>query len=332
MLISAKPDIKFKIIHEMLTADGNLLNIAWLCEIAGVTRQGYYYWLKQSAIRAAREAADKADFELILWAFRFRGYAKGVLGIRMRLIRHNPSAVMNHKKIRRLMRKFGLECPIRKANPYRRMAKATKEANTAQNILNRQFRALGARKVLLTDITYLVKKSNGKWTYLSVIMDAFTKQILGFTLSETLKEDFVLECVNVVIETFGSEIPKDALLHSDQGFHYKTDKFRELLTNCELRRSMSRKANCWDNAPQESLFGHMKDEITLCDNDTHEDVVAKITDWVDYYNNDRPQDGLLMLTPNEYCEYIKTGIYPLPIAIPTPKTYKKKSVSQTNQS
>ena len=77
--------------------------------------------------------------------------------------------------------------------------------------------------------------------------------------------------------------------------HYTSDKFIELVTNAELRRSMSRKANCWDNAPQESLFGHMKDEIRLEPTDTHEDIVAKITDWVDYYNTDRPQNGLYML-------------------------------------
>lgn len=330
MLILAKPDAKFRIIHEMLSREGNMLSVLTLCEIAGVSRTGYYYWLAHDDARNARETADRADFELILWAYKFRGYDKGVLGIHMRLIRHDPTIVMNVKKIRRLMRKYGLQCPIRKANPYRRMAKALKESNYADNVLDRQFKSHGARKVLLTDVTYLKKKSNGLWTYLSVIMDAYTKQILAFSLSESLEVDFVLECVRQVTKQYGGEITKDTLLHSDQGIHYTSNIFIELVTDSELRRSMSRRANCWDNAPQESFFGHMKDEVRITDADSHTDIVAKITDWVDYYNTDRPQDSLLMLTPDEYYEYGKTGVYPLPVPIPKPRVYKKKKKINKN--
>jgi len=329
MMPQAKPDAKFRIINEMVEADGNKLSVSMLCKAAGVSRTGYYYWLNAEGNRKAREASDEADFALILWAYSYRGYDKGVMGIKMRLLRHPRPINMNEKKIRRLMRKYGLECPIRKANPYRRMAKARKESDYAKNLLNRQFKDFGPRMVLLTDVTYLIKKSNGKWTYLSVIMDAFTKQILAFSLSESLTVDFVLECVQTVIELHGNEITDETMMHSDQGVHYTSDKFIELVNNAELRRSMSRRANCWDNAPQESLFGHMKDDIRLETTDTHEDVVSKITDWVDYYNTDRPQNGLYMLTPNEYHGYVKTGVYPLPIALPTPRTYKKKAKATT---
>lgn len=325
MILQAKPEAKFRIINEMVSKTDNKLSVSMLCKVAGVSRTGYYYWLNAEDTRKARESADEADFSLILWAYSYRGFDKGVMGIKMRLLRHPRPINMNEKKIRRLMRKYGLECPIRKANPYRRMARARKESDYAKNLVNRQFRAFGPRMILLTDVTYLRKKDNGKWTYLSVIMDAFTKQILAFSLSESLEVDFVLECATYVIERYGSEITKETILHSDQGVHYSSDKFIELVANAELRRSMSRRANCWDNAPQESLFGHMKDEIRLEHNDTHNDIVAKIADWVDYYNTDRPQNGLLMLTPDEYHEYVKTGIYPLPIAIPKPRTYKKKA-------
>jgi transposase InsO family protein len=325
MILQAKPEAKFQIINEMVNKEGNKLSVSMLCNAAGVSRTGYYYWLNAEGTRKARETADEADFALILWAYSYRGFDKGVMGIKMRLHRHPRQVNMNEKKIRRLMRKYGLECPIRKANPYRRMAKGRKESDYAKNLVERQFREFGSRMVLLTDVTYLLKKSNGKWTYLSVIMDAFTKQILSFTLSESLEVDFVLVCVSCVIEGYGHEITEDTMLHSDQGVHYTSDRFIELVTNAELRRSMSRKANCWDNAPQESLFGHMKDEIRFEHTDTHEDIVAKITDWVDYYNADRPQNGLFMLTPDEYYEYVKTGAYPLPIAIPKPRVYKKKA-------
>jgi hypothetical protein len=84
---------------------------------------------------------------------------------------------------------------------------------------------------------------------------------------------------------------------------------------------MSRRANCWDNAPQESLFGHMKAEIHLLASSVHMDIVRKIDDWVDYYNNERYQWSLAKLSPNEFYQYIKTGIYPLGGAAPEPPEF-----------
>ena len=149
------PEVKFKIIKELTERDDNKLNITWLCKYAGVSRSGYYNWIAHEPDRQAREAADKADFELILAAYQYRGYAKGARSIYMRLLHQHPPVVMNIKKIRRLMNKYNLKCPIRKANPYRRMAKSVKTSNTAPNLLQRKFREYGPRRVLLTDITYL---------------------------------------------------------------------------------------------------------------------------------------------------------------------------------
>ena len=149
------------------------------------------------------------------------------------------------------MCKYGLRCPVRKANPYRRMAKALKTDTTADNLLNRQFKEHGLRKVLLTDITYIP---------LSVILDAFTKQVLAYVLSESLELDFVLETVNLRIERHGVSLDAETLIHCDQGCHYTSKKFRQIVCESNWRQSVSRRENCWDNAPQERFFGHMKDE------------------------------------------------------------------------
>jgi len=100
-------------------------------------------------------------------------------------------------------------------------------------------------------------------------------------------------------------------MHSDQGSHYTSIPFRQLLADKELRQSMSRRGNCWDNAPKESFYGHMKDEIDLSPCKTPEDVRAVIDDYMDYYNKDRYQWDLAKLSPNQYYEYIMTGVYPL---------------------
>ena len=300
---------KFEIIHETISQKNNQLSIKMLCEIAGVSRSGYYRWINAAEVRKKKEEQDRADFELILNAYSYRGYDKGAKGIYMSLIHMEPPVVMNIKKIRRLMRKYGLVCPIRKANPYRRMAKAIRTSNVADNLVNRGFEDYGPRKVLLTDITYI--PFDGCFCYLSTILDAYTKQILSYVLSESLEVDFVLETVNQMVEKHGVSLKTETMIHSDQGCHYTSCSFIQLVKDKGLRQSMSRKGNCWDNAPQESFFGHMKDEIDLNGCTTFIQVKTIIDDWMEYYNNERYQWQLAKLSPNEYYQYITTGIYPL---------------------
>lgn len=280
-----------------------------MCALAGVTRSGYYNWVRSDDARTKRELRDKSDFALILDAYHHRGYAKGARGIYMRL-RHQGIR-MNLKKIRRLMHKFGLFCPIRKANPYRRMARAMRTNAVADNHVKREFRMHGPRKILLTDITYI--PFNHQFCYLSVIKDAFTEQVLSYVPSESLELDFVLETMEQLILKHGITFETDMLIHSDQGCHYTSIKFRELLKDHGIRQSMSRRGNCWDNAPQESFFGHMKDELSEKAQTWKEfsDVCASIDDWIEYYNNERYQWGLEKLSPNQYYNYITTGYNPL---------------------
>ena len=165
-------------------------------------------------------------------------------------------------------------------------------------------------KVLLTDITYI--PLNKEFCYLSVILDAFTMQVLAYQLSESLEVDFVLETVNQLIRYHGQTLDSDTMIHSDQGCHYTSLRFRELIEDNKLRQSMSRRGNCWDNAPQESFFGHMKDELKIQSVEwtSFEEVSVAIDEWMDYYNNDRYQMGLQKMSPNEYYKYITQGIYP----------------------
>lgn len=312
MGIQAAPEVKFALIREATLCDNNLLKISKMCEIAGVSRSGYYNWCACEGSRKVREDTDRKDFESILEAYRYRGYAKGARGIHMRLL-HDPGVIMNVKKIRRLMRKYGLFCSIRKANPYRRMAKALATNTVAANVVNREFRR-GARKVLLTDITYLFFGKNGR-CYLSTIFDAFTHEVLAYRASLSLKVDFVLDTVDRLIAEHGCTLDNETIIHSDQGCHYTSFAFIQKLKDAEFVQSMSRRGNCWDNSPQESFFGHMKDEIAdlIAAYEAFEEVVARVDDWMDYYNNDRGQWELMKLAPKEYYEYLLSGVYPLPV-------------------
>lgn len=218
---------------------------------------------------------------------------------------------MNLKKIRRLMEKYGLKCPIRKENPYKQMARNLRTNNVASNMVQRNFYGYGPRKVLLTDITYLFYK--GGKCYLSTILDAMTREILAYRLSPSLEVSFVLETVDALVRDYGSQLDNTTIVHSDQGCHYTSYAFIQKLKDSKFLQSMSRKGNCWDNAPQESFFGHMKDEVRdvvscCCSFDSVKEI---IDDQMDYYNNDRYQWELLKLSPREYYSYLVTGIYPL---------------------
>lgn len=131
----------------------------------------------------------------------------------MCLLHMDPPIIMNLKKIRRLMNKYHLYCPVRIGNPYRQMQKAIQTSNYADNLLMREFECYGPRMVLLTDITYI--PYNGTFAYLSVILDAFTKQVLSYVLSESLGVDFVKETVEILVRDHGVDLHKETIIHSD---------------------------------------------------------------------------------------------------------------------
>ena len=250
---------------------------------------------------------------MILIAYKMHGYTKGARGIHMAMLHFDKPVIMNLKKIRRLMKKYGLVCPIRRANPYRIALKESVLDSIPKNALNRQFRDFGPRRVLLTDITYIPMKG-GQFCYLSTIKDAYTKEILSYQLSQSLKEQFVLDTFRYLVLVHGKELTNQTMVHSDQGVHYRTKRFNEIMEDHNFIRSMSRRATCWDNAPQESFFGHMKDEIgdKIAKCNTFAQISKIIIDYMNYYNHYRYQWGLAKLSPAEYYEYCMTGVYPLP--------------------
>ena len=201
------------------------------------------------------------------------------------------------------MKKYGIYCTIRRQNPYKRIAKATAEHSVVHNILQRGFKTEEVRKVLLTDITYLSYK-NGKKAYLSTIKDSSTNEILAHYVSDNLRLDIVLNTLEKLKSNVNLKLHSEAILHSDQGVHYTSPKFQKQVQQLGLKQSMSRRGNCWDNAPQESFFGHFKDEVILSKCSTLEEVIKEIDDYMDYYNNYRYQWNLSKMTPVQYRNHL----------------------------
>lgn len=217
-------------------------------------------------------------------------------------LENDHKIIMNHKKIRRIMNKYGLHCQIRRRNPYKAIMKKTQEHRTCENILGRQFIQTVPKKALCTDITYLYY-GLGRKAYLSVIKDIATGEALSWATSQNIDLEFVLKTVDSLKSL---ELPPDTLIHSDQGFHYTNPTYIEKIKELNIIQSMSRKGNCIDNAPMESFFGHLKDELEFRSCTTFQELTIKVDEYMRYYNHNRYQWGLKKMTPVQYRNHLLT--------------------------
>ena len=152
--LNLKNNAIFKLISETISKNNYIGMVSYFCKLLNVSRSGYYNYLNSLDLQQTKENKDLEAKNNILKAIDFRGYKKGSRSIKM-ILANEFNITYNRKKIQRIMRKFEIYCSIRKANPYKRMAKATKEHRVIPNLLNRKFKQEIAQKVLLTDITYI---------------------------------------------------------------------------------------------------------------------------------------------------------------------------------
>lgn len=278
--------------------------ISHLCKISKVSRSGYYNYFssKSKDYRSQCDKHDELIRDNILKAYKFKRRKKGARQIKMTL-KGQFGIIYNLKRIRRIMKKYNIVCPIRKANPYKRIMKATQEHAVLPNILKRNFKQQIPGKVLLTDITYLFYGKSKK-AYLSTIKDASTNEILAYNVSDSLKLDIALDTIHKLKKNRNVKLTRDAFIHSDQGVHYTSPIFQKLVKKYKLGQSMSRRGNCWDNAPQESFFGHFKDEAYIKPCKTFEELKKEIKQYMIYYNNYRYQWNLRKMTPVEYRNHL----------------------------
>ena len=267
-----------------------------LCEIAKVSRSGYYKWSKHSD----EEAWDYTDYLLVKEVFD-RGKRKwGFRTVQMKLL--EKKIIMNHKKIIRIMKKYQLFTKIRRINPYKSIMKKSLEHRVCENKLNREFKQIIPFKVLSTDITYL--PFNHRFAYLSVIKDVASREVVGWNMAQHLEMELVLGTVENMQSNLA--LPTNAMIHSDQGFHYTNPQYIQKLKDLNLSQSMSRKGNCIDNAPIESFFGHLKDDVEYKACKTFEELHLRIKEYMEYYNNERQQWNLKKMTPVEYRNHLLT--------------------------
>jgi putative transposase len=250
-----------------------------MCDFFSVSRAAYYTWRE----RSKELDPDLPRMQLIEEAYLASRRTYGYRRIQIWLQAHKGLHI-NHKAVLRLMRKLGIRSIARKPNPYR-ASKQTEHRHPYPHHLKRNFQAEEPNQKWCTDITYIMT-SNG-WAYLSVIKDLFDGYIVAHHLSARNDVAMVTKTLKKARQ---KEMVTGTLLHSDQGHQYRSHAYYVLTKAYKLMPSMSRKANCWDNAPIESFFGHLKEEaLRQYPILSFKETRQIIDEYIYFYNHERIQ-------------------------------------------
>ena len=250
-----------------------------MCRFFGVSRAAYYAWVSGLDQPDADGERMKQVLEAYERSHRTYGYRRITLWL------HKQRGVcINHKAVLRLMNKLNIRSVARKRKVFRSMPKAEIYHHYG-NVLNRKFSASQPNQKWVTDVTYIATRQG--WAYLSTIKDLFD----GFIVSHQLGRMNSLELVlNTLKQAQHNEKVTDGLLHSDHGHQYTSHSYAVLTQNYAIRPSMSRRGNCWDNAPMENFFGHLKEEaLRQFPIPSFEEARQIIDEYIHFYNYERIQ-------------------------------------------
>ena len=268
----------------------------------GLAKSTYYELLHnedygRSAQR--RQLRDDEDILLVRQVAEYKGYVKGYRQISM-MMETVTGRVMSEHRVLYLMRKYGMRTNIRRPSKNRKAMKELMRRNGKENLLMRRFKLHRPNEVRLTDVTYL-DYGDGLKAYGSASIDPVTNRLVCFIVSEDNDLQLALDTL-VAMDVYPAV--NGGIIHSDQGILYFTDDFQAAVADRNLVQSMSRRGNCWDNAPQESFFGHFKDESGYKGCKTLDELREKVQDYSVYYNEERRIHSRGKMTPVEYETYL----------------------------
>lgn len=259
-----------------------------------VSSSGYYAWAGRSPSQRAQEEA-RLELEIKASHQRTRE-TYGPERLQHDLAEHGvPVGICRIKRIRK---KLGLRC--KQMKKFKATTNSKHKLPVAENVLGQQFKVSKPNAVWVTDITY-VSTAEG-WLYLAGHKDLFTGEIVGYAMGERLTRNLVSQSL---LRAVSSKRPYAAVLHhSDRGSQYCAKEFQGLLDRFGLRASMSRKGNCYDNAPMESFWGTLKQELVHHRHyGSRQEATRDITEYIEiFYNRQRRQARLGFLSPAAYAQ------------------------------
>lgn len=265
--------------------------VTLICRVLGLARSGYYAWKRRRTnARAEQDATLTRHIQTVFTASRQTyGSPRVHAALRAEGVR------CSKKRVARLMCRARLVARRRRARV--RTTDSRHELPLAPNLLERQFHATAPNQVWLADITYLATREG--WLYLAVVLDLFGRRVVGWSMAATLERTLVLAALRQALE--GRQPPAGLIHHSDRGSQYASGDYQALLASAGLTPSMSRKGNCWDNAPMESFFASLKAELGETVFASHAAARTAVFDYIErFYNRQRRHSTLGYDTPAQY--------------------------------
>ena len=277
--------------YEFINTHNGMFSVTIMCKVLKVSRSSYYDWVKT----------------------QINSYCKAnqLLDVHIKAIYHEHKHRYGSPRITRALREAGISCGHNRVaqrmralclkalakRKYRVTTDSAHQLPIFGNILGRDFHADRVDQKWAGDVTYIPTKEG--WLYLSVVIDLFSRAIIGWSMSAYLKKDLV--CNALTMALFRRKSPRGVIVHSDRGSQYCSHEYRRIIKRHGLTGSMSRKANCWDNAPEESLFHTLKVELIKQNTfETREQAKQQIFNYIEgYYNRKRIHSAIDYKTPYE---------------------------------
>jgi len=264
-----------------------------MCRLLGVKRNGYYGYAK----RQKNHSADPERDDLIDWVKKVSEKSRQTYGSRrMKKALNALGYTIGRNKTRRLMKEAKVWVRYRKK--YKVTTNSNHKKPLFNNELNRQFKIESPNRAYVCDITYVWTQEG--WLYLAVVLDLYSRKVVGWSMSSRMKANLVCDALNMAIWQRKPE--RGLIVHSDRGVQYASKPYIQLLAQHGFKGSMSRKGNCWDNAVAESFFGSLKQELVQWKNyqtryEAQQDILSYIAM---FYNSKRLHSFLGYISPNQY--------------------------------
>jgi transposase InsO family protein len=273
---------------EQLTLEG-AFPLAALCDVLEVSRAGYYAW--QSAAESARQQRDRELMPLICDIFWNHKRRYGARRIAVELAAQGQPCGVD--RVAKLLKSQGLKAI--QPQPYRpRTTNSRHSLGYSPNLLLKMSPPTDINRIWVADITYIPLKGSA-FSYLALLMDLCSRRVVGWSLADHMTETLVLDALQHAIRA--RQPPPNLIHHSDRGGQYAGQAYRDVLRRGAMRQSMSRPANCYDNAFLESCFGTIKTELEMTEYEDCRQARSEIASYLAYYNADRRHSSLDYLSP-----------------------------------
>lgn len=266
--------------------------ITKMCKWSKLSRSGFYKW-RHRTISPREQKKEQVRCAVIDVYYHFNK-RYGAPRITVELNETGIPCCVNH--VAQVLQYEGLRA--RNGKNFKYMPTACATSNVADNILARNFKATKPNEKWVSDITFI--NVDGEWAHLAVILDLFSRQIIGWAIDETMTTELILEAFNMAV--MRRNVTPGLILHSDRGVQYRATEYQDALSKHEITPSMSRKGNCWDNAVMESFFGRMKVELIYAENyQTTAEVYSGIFEYIEvFYNRVRRHSSLGYKSPAQF--------------------------------